>query len=250
MPVHRAARAAAAALTFLTIVPLGRWYRLDELDVARGAVFFSFVGAGIGAAVGVTAVALEDVLPVFVAAALAVAVETVLTGAIHLDALADTADGLGAGTRERALEVMRDAHIGAFGAVALVLDLVVKVAAVVVALELEHTVLLLVGAWAAGRSAPLALALLPYARSGPGSGRTLTDGARTPILLAGLVLGIAVAVVAAGGRSAALLAAGAASVLVCALVARARFGGVTGDVLGAAVEITTTLGLIGAVATA
>ena len=160
----------------------------------------------------------------FVAAALAIAVETVLTGAIHVDALADIADGLGAGTRERALEVMRDAHIGAFGAVALVIDLVVKVAAVVAALELEHTVLLLVGAWAAGRSAPLALALLPYARSGPGSGRALTDGARTPILLAGLVLGIAVAVVAAGGRSAALLGAGAVSVLVCALVARARFG--------------------------
>lgn len=250
MPVRRAARAAAAALTFLTIVPLGRWYRLDELDVARGAVFFPVVGAGIGGVVGVTAVALEDVLPVFIAAALAIAVETVLTGAIHVDALADTADGLGARTRERALEVMRDAHIGAFGAVALVLDLVVKVAAVVAALELEHTVLLLVGAWAAGRSAPLALALLPYARSGPGSGRTLTDGARIPILLAGLVLGIAVAVVAAGGRSAALLGAGAVSVLVCALVARARFGGVTGDVLGAAVEITTTLGLVGAVATA
>jgi adenosylcobinamide-GDP ribazoletransferase len=250
MPVRRAARAAAAALTFLTIVPLGRWYRLDERDVARGAVFFPVVGAGIGGVVGVTAVALEDVLPVFVAAALAIAVETVLTGAIHVDALADTADGLGARTRERALEVMRDAHIGAFGAVALVIDLVVKVAAVVAALELEHTVLLLVGAWAAGRSAPLALALLPYARSGPGSGRTLTDGARIPILLAGLVLGIAVAVVAAGGRSAALLGAGAVSVLVCALVARARFGGVTGDVLGAAVEITTTLVLVGAVATA
>ena len=250
MPVRRAARAAAAALTFLTIVPLGRWYRLGELDVARGAVFFPVVGAGIGAVVGLTAIALDDVLPVFVAAALAVAVETLLTGAIHVDALADTADGLGARTREQALEIMRDPHIGAFGAVALVLALVVKVAAVVAALEVEHTVLLLMGAWAAGRSAPLALGLLPYARAGPGSGRALTDSARTPILLAGLVLGVVLAVVAAGGRSPALLGAAAVSVLVCALVARDRFGGVTGDVLGAAIEITTTLALLGAVATA
>ena len=249
MRARRAARAAAAALTFLTIVPLGRRYELDEADVARGAVFFPVVGAVIGGAVGLTAVALEDVLPVLVAAALAVAVETLLTGAIHLDALADTADGLGARTRERALEVMRDAQIGAFGAIALVLDVVVKVAAVVAALELEQPVLLLVGAWAVGRSAPLVLALLPYARAGPGSGRTLTDGARASALLAGLVVGIALAALTAGGRVPGLTAAAAVSVLACALAARARFGGVTGDVLGAGIEITTTLALVGAVAT-
>jgi adenosylcobinamide-GDP ribazoletransferase len=250
MRVRRAARGAAAALTFLTIVPLGRRYELGEADVARGAVFFPVVGAAIGGAVGLTAVALEEVLPVFVTAALAVAVETVLTGAIHLDALADTADGLGAGTRERALEVMRDAQIGAFGAAALVLDVVVKVTAVTAALELEQTVLVVIGAWAAGRSAPLVLALLPYARAGAGSGRALTDAARASTLLAGLAVGIVLAALTAGGRAAGLTAAAAVSVLVCALVARARFGGVTGDVLGAAIEVTTTLALVGAVATA
>jgi adenosylcobinamide-GDP ribazoletransferase len=250
MRARREARAAAAALTFLTIVPLGRRYELDEADVARGALLFPVVGAAIGGAVGLTAVGLESVLPVFVAAALAVALETLVTGAIHLDALADAADGLGAGTRKRALEIMRDARIGAFGAVALVLDLVVKIAAVAAALELEQTALVLVGAWAAGRSAPLALALLPYARAGPGSGRTLTDAAGAATLLGGLAFGIALAVLATGGRAVGLTVAATVCVLMWAVVARDRFGGVTGDVLGAAIELTTTLALVGAIATA
>ena len=250
MRVRSTLRAAAAAVTFLTILPLGRLFALDETDVARGSLFFPLVGAALGAAVGLAAVALDDVLPVFVAAALAVALEALLTGVMHLDALADTADGLGGGTRERALDIMRDAQIGSFGAVALVLDLLVKVTAVVAVIELERTVLVLAAVWAIGRSAPLALALLlPYARPEPGSGRTLTDGAGRVRLLLGLALGIVLAIVAAGARSPALLAAAGVCVLSCYLVARSRFGGVTGDVLGASVEVTTTLALVGAVAT-
>jgi adenosylcobinamide-GDP ribazoletransferase len=93
-------RAGAAAVSFLTRVPVGRHLALDAADVGRGAALFPLVGAGIGAAVGLVAVGLDAVLPPFLAAALAVAVEALLTGAIHLDALADTADALGGGSRE------------------------------------------------------------------------------------------------------------------------------------------------------
>lgn len=244
------ARALAASAAFLTIVPLGRRIELGAADVGRGSVFFPLVGAAIGGIVGLTAVGLDDILPAFVAAALAVALDAFLTGGIHLDALADVTDGLGGGTRERALEIMRDPRIGTFGAVALVLDLLVKVAAVLAVLELERAVLVFVAAWAVGRSAPLALAcVLPYARAEPGSGRTLTDSAGTGRLVAGLALAVLIAVSAAGGRSFALFAAAAASVVLVGLLARARFGGVTGDVLGAAAEVTTTVALVGAVAT-
>jgi adenosylcobinamide-GDP ribazoletransferase len=87
--------AAAAAISFLTRIPLG-WLRLDADDVARGAGFFPLVGAGVGALVGLVAESLDGVLSVFLAAGVAVALEAVITGAIHLDGLADTADGLGA----------------------------------------------------------------------------------------------------------------------------------------------------------
>ena len=250
MRVPETIRAAAAAVAFLTIVPIGRRVDLDGEDVARGSVFFPLVGAAIGGAVGLSALALDDVVPALVAAALAVALEAIVTGAIHIDAVADVADGLGGGTRERALAIMRDPRVGTFGAVAVVLDLLVKVAAVLAVLELEQPVLVLVAGWAVGRSAPLALAsVLPYARADSGSGRTLTDGAGAARLLIGLALAVAIAVAAAGERSLGILAAAVVSVLVVGLVARVRFGGVTGDVLGAAVEVTTTLGLVGAVAT-
>jgi cobalamin 5'-phosphate synthase/cobalamin synthase len=240
----------AAALAFLTIVPIGRRVELDAADVGRGSIFFPLVGAAIGGAVGLSAVALDDVLPALVAAALAVALEAIVTGVIHVDALADVADGLGGATRERALAIMRDPRVGTFGTVAVVLDHFVKVAAVLAVLELDRPVLVLVAVWAVGRSAPLALAsVLPYARADSGSGRTLTDGAGAVRLLLGVGLAVAIAVAGAGERSLAILAAAVVSVLVVGLVARTRFGGVTGDVLGAAVEITTTLGLVGAVAT-
>jgi adenosylcobinamide-GDP ribazoletransferase len=243
-------RAAAAALAFLTRVPVGRLVSLGPDDVARGAVLFPLVGAGIGALVGGVAVGLDSRLTLLLAAALAVAVEALVTGAIHLDALADTADALGAPTRERALAIMREPTIGSFGATALALDLLVRTAALAALLDGPDPVLAATAAFALGRAAPLALSwALPYAREGGGLGASLAGSVRPPWLAAGLLLGIGVAVAALGLRGLWLAAGAAGAVLVVGLVARRRFGGVTGDVLGAAAELATTLALVAAAAT-
>src|SRR5215472_4950543 len=130
MPAARTElRGAAGAVAFLTRVPVGRWVAVDADDIARGGALFPLVGAGIGAVAGGIADALAGSLGATLGAVLGLAAATALTGVLHLDALADTADALGATSRERALEIMRDHSIGSYGATALVLGLAAKIAA-------------------------------------------------------------------------------------------------------------------------
>jgi adenosylcobinamide-GDP ribazoletransferase len=245
--VSEALRPAAAALAFLTRVPVGRWVRVEAGDVARGAWLFPVVGAAVGGAAGLAADVTADRLPSLAAGALAVAIAAVLTGALHLDALADAADALGARDREQALEVMRDHAIGAFGATALVVVCVLDGALLGTLAETDDAALVGLAAGAAGRAAMLPLAFaLPYARPGGGQGRLLEGvGVLT------VVVGIATALVfALPAGEAALWGAGAAAIaaLVVALVARSKLGGVTGDVLGAAAKLAETAALLAAVA--
>jgi adenosylcobinamide-GDP ribazoletransferase len=241
-------RGAAAAVAFLTRIPVGRLLELDGDDVARAGPAFPLVGAAVGAAVGVVAAALAGPLPALVAAGLALAAGALLTGALHLDGLADTADALGARTRERALEIMRDHTIGVYGTVALVLDLLVKAAALAALAERERVLAFAVIAACVARATPVLIAAaLPYARAGGGAGASLTRAAPWRAALAGAIgLGIAVAI---AGRDGAVLAAVAAIVAGAApLACRRWLGGVTGDTLGAAAELAELAALVAAVA--
>jgi len=238
-------RGLAAAVSFLTRVPVGRRLELAGGDVARGGALFPLVGAGIGTLVGGVAQAAGGPFTPLLAAVLGVAAGTALTGVLHLDALADTADALTAATRERALEIMRDHAVGAFGAAALVLDLAAKTAALS-ALVVHHDALrAAVCACAAARAVPVVLsAALPYARPGAGLGRVLGTTGRTRALVA-----VATAAALCVLLHAALLLAVAAGVcLGCAVAARRWLGGVTGDVIGAAAELAETCALVAAVA--
>jgi cobalamin 5'-phosphate synthase/cobalamin synthase len=238
-----------AASAFLTRLPLARTLALEGADVGRGAVLFPLVGAAVGAAVGFSAELLARPLPALVAAGLAVALEALCTGALHLDALADAADGLGARSRDRALAIMREPGIGAFGTSALVLDLLVKTAALASLLEEPRAGLAVVAAFALGRAAPLPLAAaLPYARDTSGSGRALTDHVGAGAALVGAALAAGIAVAAVGLRTGGLMTLiGGAVVMVFTAVLRRRLHGVTGDGLGAAAEVVGTLALVAAV---
>lgn len=246
----RIVRPPAAALSFLTVLPLGR-LEVDERDVARGALLFPVVGALVGAAVALVGIGLEDTLTPFLAAGVAVAFEALVTGGIHLDALADASDGLGARTRARALEIMGEGPVGAFGVTSLIVDLVLKTGAIAALLATDDTLVVVAVAMAIGRAAPLVLAsALPYARSGEGSGRILTDRTSLWSLGGGLALALVLATALLGFRAVALLVGAAVATLLVAVTARRRLGGVTGDVLGAGIELATTGSLLAAVATA
>jgi adenosylcobinamide-GDP ribazoletransferase len=240
-------RPAVGALTFLTRVPLGRWVDVDAGDVSRGAWLFPVVGAVVGAAAGLVADVTVEWLPPLAAGALAVAVAVILTGALHLDALADAADALGARGREHALEVMRDHAVGAFGATALVLVCLLDAAVLGALAETGDAALVGLAAGAAGRAAILPLArALPYARPGDGQGRLL-DGVSSLAVAAGVGLAVLLAL-PAGGAGLWGAAAAAVTAAVLGLLARARFGGATGDVLGATAKLAETAALVAAAA--
>ena len=244
MPAADALRGAAAAVAFLTRLPVGRLVAFSAADVSRGAVAFPLVGAGIGAAVGGTAAGLVHVLPPLPAAAIALCVGAVLTGALHLDGLADTADALGATTRERALEIMRDHATGAFGATAIALDLLVK-ASVLAALAAEGEAIgFAVAAGALARAVPPSLAAsLPRARGeGAGAGFAVS---RT-VAGAAAALAIAIAAAAAGIDGLVLAGVAAAVAVGLGLGFRRWLGGVSGDPLGAATELAETAVLVAA----
>jgi cobalamin 5'-phosphate synthase/cobalamin synthase len=242
-----ALRGAAAALAFLTRIPCGRWLVLDADDVARAGPAFPLVGAGIGAAVGAVASALAGPLTPLLAVAVALALGALLTGALHLDALADSADALGARTRAQALAIMRDHAIGSYGAVAIAIDLLIRAAALT-ALVHHRLLAVAIAAGALSRLAPVVLAaLLPYARSESGTGAPLTHGGRLRALAAGAIA-VAIAIAAAGADGALLAGCAVALTLAAAPVLRRWLGGVTGDALGATLELTELAVLVIAVA--
>jgi adenosylcobinamide-GDP ribazoletransferase len=236
----RAVRALAAAIAFLTRLPVGRLVELDAGDVARGAPAFPIVGAGIGAAMAGIAVGLSHILPALAAAGLGIAGGVLLTGALHLDALADTADAL-TKKGDRALAIMRDHATGAYGATAIALDLIVKTAVLAALVVHGKAVGSAVAAGALSRAVPLVVAAaLPPVRA-DGAGASVGAGVSRGGTLAAVIVAVAVAV-AAGPEHGLELAAVAAAIAGTAIfLYRQWLGGVTGDLLGAATEVTETV---------
>ena len=218
-----------AASTLLTRLPTAT---LSSTHPAATACVWAYpvVGAAVGtlgALVLLTAMLLG--MPQPVAAVWAIAAITLITGALHEDGLADTADGFGGGrTVERKLLIMRDSRIGSYGALALGFSLLARTAAV--ALSTRPATALVASAILA-RGAMLAPALLLRPARPDGLAASLAAGSRAP-MLAGLVIAASIAV-AAPVAAVAAFASGVAT----AALARRQIGGYTGDVLGAAEQL-------------
>ena len=183
--------------------------------------------------------------PPLLAAPLAICALVLLGGAMHEDGLADCADGFfGGATRERKLEIMQDSGIGTFGAVALALSLYLRAAslALIAGESLALALAVLIGAAALSRTASLMpLALLPPAREdGVGFGAGKPERGALAIA-ACLAVVFALAPVVAGAylaRSLVGIAAATGAAYASVLLARKHIGGQTGDVAGAAQQLS------------
>lgn len=228
------------AFSFLT--PLGG----ARVPAAGSVRWFPFVGALVGLAVGASWWGASQLWAPAVAAALAVAVDLALTGMLHADGLADSADGLLPHLdRDRRLAVMAEPTIGAFGVVVVGVVVLLRWSALA---TMEADVLLVAGLWCLSRTLmALVLGAVPYARD-EGLATVFRGG---PTISTAVVGGVAPTILVALAEGAAAIpivllawAAGAGVVL----LARRRLGGFTGDVLGAAGVMAETGGLLVAAA--
>jgi adenosylcobinamide-GDP ribazoletransferase len=241
-PLGRRIGEFSASIHFLTRLPLPR----HEANATTGANLadavwaFPFAGLVVGLT-GAIVYLIADRLVWFAwpSAALSVAATILVTGALHEDGLADMADGFGGGdTREKKLEIMRDARIGTYGVCALIIALFVRAAAIAGLTEPVLVAPALIAAHVGARAViPFVMFLLPAAR---------TDGLA---FAAGVPSGVGVAIAAALGfltlvfclgLGHALIALVALAVVVALMswLAMRQIGGQTGDVLGAVEQVS------------
>ena len=232
------------ALSFLTILPVLGDKPASEETVAASFAWFPLVGFLLGAALCVEDRFLAIRLGLTLRSVLDVLSLTLVTGAIHLDALADTADGLGArGDRTRALEILRDSRIGSFGAIALIFDLTLKFLALATLAGSRRYAALFFAPGLARWAMVSVSSGIDYVRPG-GAGTSLVGSQSTRrLFIAGLTVAIALALVLSERTIAATFAALVVPVVMRALY-RSWLGGVTGDLIGACGEIVEVLALI------
>ena len=222
------------ALALMTTLPVPAADSADPQDLGRAPLLYPLVGLLLAVLLIAACWALFD-LPPLAAAAIVLTLWTVLTGALHLDGLADCADALlgGHADAERRRVILHDPHVGTAGVVAVVLALIGKFAGLAAVLDHGSLVPLLLAPLLA-RSAVLALmCALPYASPG---GMAETTVASLPRQTGWLVTGV-VGVLALWLAPAALLVTGVVAVLI-GYGARQRLGGASGDVYGATIELT------------
>jgi adenosylcobinamide-GDP ribazoletransferase len=221
------------AVQFLTRLPVPGVADFSPLDLARSAAWFPFVGLVVGGLVALVTFALAF-RSSSVAGIVGVLAWVWLTGALHLDGLADLSDALGASHRdpERFFAVLRDPHLGTFGVVSIVLVLLLKAAALAMLTTHVLWAVPLMAAWARLGTLAWGRWLRPLKA---GHGEQFAWQISLGWIVFWTVALLAASVAVAPALCAAPLVIGAWGAWL-----KARLGGMTGDCLGAGVEVTET----------
>jgi adenosylcobinamide-GDP ribazoletransferase len=229
------------AFGLLTILPIGLPEDWQPGDSGRAGIWYPLVGLVIGGLSWLAWRLFSPYFPPLVTGVLTLLVWVALTGALHLDGLADCCDGLFASTTpQRRLEIMKDPRLGTFGALGLLLAMLLKAAAL--SSLTASAGLGIVLAATLGRWCLLPAGRLPLARPG-GMGADFASGLRRGAIFAAAILPLGLVILLSWQGVFAALAGLLAAAAVLWL-AKTRIGGVTGDVFGAVVEATETAVLL------
>ncbi len=237
----------AAAWRFLTIFPFSWWQGADEGAALRASVpYFPVVGLVLGLGIALVMTIVGMAVPPVVAAALGVIALAAVSGGLHMDGLADSADALlsPGHSREKALDVMKDSRLGAHGAMGLVLVLLLKFACLA-SLPIHVVPHALLAAAVLGRAGMIfPMALLPYARE-KGLGGIFQLGSTSRSIAIACVWAAVFALVSAGFSGIYTFALWLVVTLAWVRFLRKRLNGATGDSYGAACELCETAALLG-----
>lgn len=232
-----------AAVQFLTRIPVPR-LPYDPGSLARAVKFFPVVGMAIGFAAALLHFLLAPHLPRLVTALLVIAFLIFLTGCLHEDGLADTADGFGGGSsREQILAILRDSRIGSYGGAALTLSLMARVL-LLASLPLTQVSQYLIAAQVLCRwtALPLSFYLAPARieqdKTAPGQGARIARLTTRGTLIGGSIFMVAICLLALRTHAPAAIGVTIAVTLLSGLYYQRRIGGVTGDCFGATNQLT------------
>jgi len=225
------------AARYLTIIPVPGGGHASLEALGRSAAWFPVVGMGLGLLLVLADRLTSWLFSPLLAALLTVTAWKLVTGGVHLDGLADCLDGLVGRDPEHRLAIMRDSRIGAFGAVGLILFLMLEIVALAELVPPARGSALF-AAPVMSRATPAVLAALFRAARPDGHGAAFQAGVRPAAIAIGLVIAVAASIFALGGLGVAAGAVGLVAAVGLAFFLAGRLDGVTGDVLGAAVEIS------------
>ena len=246
--IRQPLRSFLTATGFLTLFPTFLLKHEAQLPFGAALYYFPVVGLFIGLLAAAAAAVLNLMAPAMITAVLLALLLSSVSGFLHLDGLADTADGfLSSRNRERSLEIMKDSRIGVMGAAAVSSILLLKTAAIYSIGADDLTGALIVSAAAGRTSMVLAMHFLPYARPEGGLGQLFDSGAGSlaaPLLSAAILL-VAMIVLQPARLMAALCMFLFVMIAFSSWCSR-KIGGYTGDTLGCLCELTETALLLGA----
>jgi adenosylcobinamide-GDP ribazoletransferase len=226
-----------AAIQFLTIVPVPSSFQCGEKELRRSVIVFPIIGLMIGGVLALLDAGILRLFPPLPSGAIIAVLMLAVSGCLHMDGLADTADGfLSARPKERILEIMRDSRIGSMGVVAVVSVIVLKVTALASIPGCRHWAVVLLMPLAGRCALVMGMASAPYARAQGGLASAFGKPqwpvlAVSLLILAGTSWGV-LGIIGLAGAGMAMLSA-----LMLSFWCRRKIGGFTGDTLGAACEI-------------